>query len=260
MVSRPVSDVQIRAVIFLPRWCLWASAVSLLCLNVTGSVGEEELMLRLQARVEEVCLKPAPGGGEMVPKGTVETDLPCRSVPVVFAEAAVTERIVLLPTRRGRGAERLLCTAPFMGVEGDTGRLVAVGPCGSGEGVRDARRPHPSVRWFWGERLPYPGCRNQHPTQSRPTSPWRSRRWVWWWNTALKACWSAGCPSARPPRARSARSLSRPPVLMISSPLNLEETKPDSGLGLNLVNAGSSPAPRAHALTRHLSTYCPAAS
>lgn len=65
---------------------------------------------------------------------TGRTHLPCWSVPVVFAEAAVTEGVIPLTTRRGRGAVRLLCTAPFVRVEGDPGRLVAVGPCRSGGG------------------------------------------------------------------------------------------------------------------------------
>lgn len=64
-------------------------------------------------------------------------DLPCRSVPVILTEASVTEGVIPLTARRGRGAVRLLSAAPFMGVEGDAGRLVAVGPCRSGEGIRN---------------------------------------------------------------------------------------------------------------------------
>lgn len=67
---------------------------------------------------------------------TGKMDLPCWSVPVVFAEASVTERVVLLTARRGRGALWLLCAAPFVGLEGDSGCLVAVCPCRSGEGVQ----------------------------------------------------------------------------------------------------------------------------
>lgn len=46
----------------------------------------------------------------------------------------------------------------------------------------------------------YPGCRSQHPSLSRPMTPWQSRRWVWLWSKAPTAYLSVGCPSSHPPQ------------------------------------------------------------
>lgn len=81
-----------------------------------------------------------------------ERDLPCRSVPVIFTEASVTEGVIPLTARRGRGAVRLFCAAPFVGVEGDAGCLVAVGSCRSGEGITNMCRLCTSVHVYTRQR------------------------------------------------------------------------------------------------------------